>query len=142
MTIITCTFDADTHKVVPIEAAEEIIQAGCLNQQEGSFETYSEWQNSHSSGVVHRIRTFCAGDYKAMIKEAPPYPADTGWIPCSERLPDREGYFDVFVRTSGASIYNGRQADVLYCHSRWQAVLQYGQYVSHWRELPAAPKGE
>ena len=122
---ITCTFDTDTHKVVPIEPTSDMVFA-----------------TTHINNVLDNCDLFPM--LRAAIAAAPPYPADDGWIPCSERLPDREGYFDVFVRSPGESIYNGRQADVLYCDSRWQATLQYGQHVSHWRPLPlpAAPKGE
>ena len=131
MTVITCTINTDTHKVVPIEPTKDQV----YRVQEGA------------DLLPPRIKRI----YKMFIAAAPPYPADVNckeildsWIPCSERLPDREGYFDVFVRSPGESIYNGRQADVLYCDSRWQATLQYGQHVSHWRPLPlpAAPKGE
>ena len=129
MTIITCTINTETHKVVSIEPDNnQVIRAS------------DAWLDGSQKIMLNKARAAL----RTAIAAAPPYPADDGWIPCSERLPDREGYFDVFVRSPGESIYNGRQADVLYCDSRWQATLQYGQHVSHWRPLPlpAAPKGE
>ena len=128
----TVTFDDEQYKVVAIEPEDQVI--------------FKAWLGVNRGHADHEVMR---GLYRAMIAAAPPYPADVNckeiidsWIPCSERLPDREGYFDVFVRSPGESIYNGRQADVLYCDSRWQAALQYGQYVSHWMAIPAAPKGE
>ena len=147
MTIITCTFDDTTHKVVALDATEESIQEGCLNQQEGSFETYSKWQNSHSSGVVQRIRAFCAEDYKAMIAAAPPYPADTGWIPCSERLPDiatpvlalvgKNTYALARVEYDEGWLWSIGGSDLSDVRN-YEADDEY--QPTHWMPLPAAPK--
>ena len=122
---ITCTFDTDTHKVVPIELLKAIDS---LMKCKGRYHTEQNFNALKAAFTEYQAE--------------PPYPADEGWISVDDRLPDREGYFDVFVRSPGESIYNGRQADVLYCDSRWQATLQYGQHVSHWMPLPPAPKGE
>lgn len=69
----TVTFDETKFAIVPIEPTEGMIQAFCLNQQEGDFKTYLAWWNSHSSGTSERIRNYCVKDYRGMIAAAPPY---------------------------------------------------------------------
>lgn len=58
-------------KIVPVEPAEEMIQAACLKQSKEKFASYAEWLDSHSSGVSDRIRDLVAGDYRAMLAAAP-----------------------------------------------------------------------
>ena len=43
MTLRTVTYDETTHKIVSINATEEVIQHMCLKQQEGKFQTYKSW---------------------------------------------------------------------------------------------------
>lgn len=132
---ITCTFDDTTHKVVPLDATESSIQAGCLSQQVWDLETYNEWRNSHSSGVVNKIRALCAKDYEAMIAAAPPYPADTGWIPCSERLPDRNKpclYWHKAITTDHGGF--------IAIADEWRDE-DHLEWATHWMPY-SAPKGE
>ena len=54
-------------KVVPIEPTEEMIQAACLGQSYTIHETYQDWANSCSNGVVEMIRKFEAESYINML---------------------------------------------------------------------------
>ena len=94
----TCTFDPLTHKVVPIEPTNETLEWACLNQSDMPYETYAEWANSHSSGVVDMIRGFIRSDYQSMIAAAPEYPADAKVIHSfiemqSEECPYKKAYY-------------------------------------------------
>jgi Ulp1 family protease len=57
--------------LVPDEPTEAMIQAACLRQSDDVFETYEAWCNSHSSGIVERIRRYLVEDYKIMVAMAP-----------------------------------------------------------------------
>ncbi len=64
-------YDTATHKIVPIEPTEEMIQQGCMTQARDEHATYEDWWNTHSSGVSRIIRDLIAKDYRAMIAAAP-----------------------------------------------------------------------
>lgn len=52
---------------LPLEPTEAMLQAACLNQCDEKFESYEAWRNSHTSGIVERIRGYPIADYKAMV---------------------------------------------------------------------------
>lgn len=54
-------------KVVPIEPTEEMIRAACMNQSSVKFDTYEEWADSLSNGVVSMIRRFEVSTHKSMV---------------------------------------------------------------------------
>lgn len=59
---------AEGYKLVPLEPTEEMIQAGCLSQQATpEYDNYDDWFNSHSGGIVERIRNYLRKDYCAML---------------------------------------------------------------------------
>jgi hypothetical protein len=61
----------DGWKLVPVEPDELSIQAGCLEQSDSYYKSYKKWADSHSSGIVNRLRNLVICDYKAMISAAP-----------------------------------------------------------------------
>jgi hypothetical protein len=66
----------DGYKLVPIEPTEEMLQAGCLSQQATpEYTNYEDWCNSHSGGIIERIKGYLRKDYFAMLDAAPDYPA-------------------------------------------------------------------
>ena len=77
MTLRTVTYDDSTHKIVPIDPTEEMIQQGCMAQARDEHATYEDWWNTHSSGVSRIIRDLIAKDYRAMIAAAPEYQEPT-----------------------------------------------------------------
>jgi hypothetical protein len=61
----------DGWKIVPIEPDELSIQAGCLEHSDNYYKSYKKWTDSHSSGIVNRLRNLVICGYKAMISAAP-----------------------------------------------------------------------
>ena len=60
------------YKLVPLEPTEEMIQAGCLSQQATpEYDNYDDWFNSHSGGIVERIRNYLRKDFRVMLAAAP-----------------------------------------------------------------------
>lgn len=55
------------YATVPVEPTEEMIRAACLAQSTHEYDSYEEWADNHSSGIVERIRTMIIHDYKVMI---------------------------------------------------------------------------
>ena len=63
---------AEGYKLVPLEPTEEMIQAGCLSQQSTpEYDNYEDWCNSHSGGIIERIKSYLRKDYRAMLAAAP-----------------------------------------------------------------------
>lgn len=63
----------------------------------------------------------------------------TRWIPCSEQLPDKSGYYLIACDNPHRGRQNG--IDVSYYQHKaqnWKAV--YNPCVTHWMPLPEAPK--
>lgn len=54
-------------KVVPIEPTEEMIQTSCLAQSSVKYNTYEEWADGLSNGIVEMIRKFENNSYRTMV---------------------------------------------------------------------------
>ena len=71
-------------------------------------------------------------------------PADQ-WIPCSERLPEASGYYEVTVQeitADGTGHINRSFAGYLLSHNRWVTNGMHSYVVTAWREpLPEPYKG-
>ena len=52
---------------LPVEPTEEMIRAACLNQCDEPFDSYEKWADSHTTGIVERIRGYVVKDYKSMV---------------------------------------------------------------------------
>jgi hypothetical protein len=63
----TITYDTETHILIPLVITEELIQTACVQDGEGAFNNYQDWYNSHSSGIVDKIRGYIEDDYKTVI---------------------------------------------------------------------------
>ena len=81
------------------------------------------------------------------------------WIPVTERLPEKDGYYLVAKKIFNNSIYqevlsfakDGRKVDKYDFHRGWKNVWYYYDSecghltidnVTHWMPLPEPPKGE
>lgn len=126
MTIITCTFDDTTHRVVEIEPTDKQIEAMVDYGHKG-----------------FRIM------YMKGIKAAPPYPADdTGWISVDDRLPEIFQMVYAFVPMRASNPFS--TAIMRYSNSYksegnkflFDGVEIDDDVVTHWMPLPPAPKGE
>lgn len=53
--------------MLPTTPTEAMIRAACLNQCDEKYASYEEWCDSHTSGIVERIRNYLIADYKAMV---------------------------------------------------------------------------
>ena len=72
-------------------------------------------------------------DYEA-LKLAIKALEQTKWIPCSERMPEREGWY---LTSLGDKTYGGADVD-MYCKG-W---VKYGTHVLAWMPLPQPYKAE
>ncbi len=78
------------------------------------------------------------GEPRLHIKEPGNYPATPdGWISCSERMPDK--LIPVMVMYE-----DGEMWSAMWNGNRWDDGTEYPDphSVTHWREMPAAPKQE
>ena len=77
------------------------------------------------------------------------------WIPVTERLPEKDGYYLIYGCGGWRGIYgfakDGRKLDKYDFNHRWENVwysynLEHGFSISdaitHWMPLPDAPKGD
>lgn len=76
--------------------------------------------------IVHHARR--------IIEDMPPVTPKARWIPCSERLPEQEGWYLISL---GDKTYGGADVD-MYCKG-W---VKYGTHVLAWMPLPQAYKAE
>lgn len=67
------------------------------------------------------------------------------WIPCSERLPEKTGYYLVCDVTAEYDNIRGRQDVSKYVIGRhgghWYGAI-CGKYITHWMPLPEPPESE
>lgn len=82
------------------------------------------------------------GDIICLIEDQPP--ADQ-WIPCSERLPEASGYYEVTVEeivVDGIERRFRTFAGYLLSHNKWVTSIMHSCVVVAWREpLPEPYKG-
>ena len=71
---------------------------------------------------------FCGKQVIKMLKSLPSVTPKARWIPCSERLPEREGWY---LTSLGDKTYGGADVD-MYCKG-W---VKYGTHVLAWMPLP------
>ena len=125
----TVTYDETKWKLVPKESTFTMAVAGQMES------------NRHSFGTT---QIECI--YKHMLAAAPPYPESNfvesldSWIPVSERLPDHDLFVDVTIRSYKNKEYSQRRVNILFCDSKFNIAQKYGEYVSHWMPMPAAPR--
>ena len=67
------------------------------------------------------------------------------WIPCSERLPEKTGYYLVCDSTAEFDNIRGRQDVSKFVIGRhgghWYGAIR-GEYITHWMPLPEPPESE
>ncbi|MCM7929607.1 DUF551 domain-containing protein [Enterobacter hormaechei] len=63
-----------------------------------------------------------------------------GWVACSERMPETEGHYLVWVVASKLDGYCDHQAMACYQGGEWSN--EFNWLVTHWMPLPAAPQQE
>ena len=72
-------------------------------------------------------------------------PAANQWIPCSERLPEKTGYYLVCDSTAEFDNVRGRQDVSKFVIGRhgghWYGAIR-GEYITHWMPLPEPPESE
>lgn len=129
MNLVTVTVDLDTHAIVPIEPTREQIKKVC-----------DAWIDSTSRMLLNKA---CAA-IKAGIAAAPPYQSEQVWIPVSERLPDhRNSVLCYAVNINGKiNIKNSWLNPIMNSFYVDYAGDEPCEKITHWMNLPAAPKGE
>lgn len=110
--------------LVPVEPTPEMCDVGhigidVLTGVTSDSEYYSTWGDS------------AAKLYRAMLAAAPKAP--DGWIPVSERMPEKDGNYWGWWSESK------RQGPAWFIKSELQAQFQSSE-ITHWRTLPDAPK--
>lgn len=75
-------------------------------------------------------------DRNAMLNQpvSQPYKLREGWIPCSERMPGRDG---AYLTWDGRNVSN-----IPFFFGSWQANQFIARNITHWMPLPAAPGKE
>ena len=127
----TVTFDEKTHAVVPIELTDEMLS---------SITGYNE-PSSYDANIARR-------DYSAALQAAPPYQSEDVlnmvWIPVSERLPDhRNSVLCYAVNINGKiNIKNSWLNPIMNSFYVDYAGDEPCEKITHWMNLPSAPKGE
>ena len=58
----------------------------------------------------------------------------SNWIKCSERLPDEDGYYQVYPRNMGVSSW--------FSGGKFATESLYGLRITHWQLLPEPPEAE
>lgn len=126
--------------LVPVEPTPEMCDVGhigidVLTGVTIDSEYYSTWGDS------------AAKLYRAMLAAAPKAP--DGWIPVSERMPDKAGFYLCW-----GTYFDGAEPDYIpasfFIHptngwSKWEPVEDDCDpncvTITHWQPLPDAPKG-
>ena len=108
------------------------------------FLNYNGTSASLESGIITRVSEHTAeisgnrrAEYK-IIKVNPVKPTmDNAWIPCSERLPDMPGDYQVCTKNEyyGTKNVSKRYFNGDYWSGRWTNI-------THWMLLPAPPEEE
>lgn len=62
------------------------------------------------------------------------------WVACSERMPETEGHYLVWIAASKLDGYCDHQAMAAYHGGKWSN--EFNWLVTHWMPLPAAPQQE
>lgn len=73
---------------------------------------------------------------KGVIRIIASQPPADQWIPCSERLPEEEGYYIVTYNLEGYKVI-----DRTFFSETYGAFMRYGQAVTAWMPLPEPYKG-
>ncbi len=102
-------------------------------------ELISDWeQNSRASGS-HDLDTRYADEHASALRELQRHRAENRWVPVSERLPERNGFYLV----SSSEPWSRPNPFVLeFCdaeypeHAHFRADGAFVGYVTAWRALP------
>ena len=83
----------------------------------------------------------CKESFRRMIDEQPTVYADDNWIPVSERLPEKTGYYLVQLsRKLPNEDYSDRV--VILFNGEEKEFMCYAKLIIAWQSLPEAYKGE
>ena len=89
-----------------------------------------------------RVHVGAPGGARKLMQDAP---AVNRWIPCSERLPEKTGYYLVCDSTAEFDNARGRQDVSKFVIGRhgghWYGAIR-GEYITHWMPLPEPPEKE
>lgn len=120
--------------------AEPVAWKATFTQIDNKYNTFTTMY-SDKAEVERWVRLHEIGDFRAEI--TPLYAAASapvtpdGWISCSERMPDK--LIPVMVMYE-----DGEMWSAMWNGNRWDDGTEYPDphSVTHWREMPAAPKQE
>lgn len=120
--------------------AEPVAWKATFMQIDNKYNTFTTMY-SDKAEVERWVRLHEIGDFRAEITPlyaAPSAPViPDGWISCSERMPDK--LIPVMVMYE-----DGEMWSAMWNGNRWDDGTEYPDphSVTHWREMPAAPKQE
>lgn len=120
--------------------AEPVAWKATFTQIDHEYNTFTDMY-SDKAEVERCVRLYKVGDFRADITPlytAKPVPVTPdGWISCSERMPDK--LIPVMVMYE-----DGEMWSAMWNGNRWDDGTEYPDphSVTHWREMPAAPKQE
>ncbi|HCO8041414.1 TPA: DUF551 domain-containing protein [Escherichia coli] len=142
-------FGLDTNSAIGLQAfklalasleAEPVAWKVTFTQIDREYNTFTGMY-SDKAEVERWVRLHKACDFRADITPlytAKPVPVTPdGWISCSERMPDK--LIPVMVMYE-----DGEMWSAMWNGNRWDDGTEYPDphSVTHWREMPAAPKQE
>ncbi|HAN4550481.1 TPA: DUF551 domain-containing protein [Escherichia coli] len=147
------TYGPGSNVVLPAEEAEELARIALASldaepvawkvtftQIDREYNTFTGMY-SDKAEVERWVRLHKACNFRAEITPlyaAPSAPViPDGWISCSERMPDK--LIPVMVMYE-----DGEMWSAMWNGNRWDDGTEYPDphSVTHWREMPAAPKQE
>lgn len=147
------TYGPGSNVVLPAEEAEELARIALTSleaepvawkvtftQIDREYNTFTGMY-SDKAEVERWVRLHKACNFRADITPlytAKPVPVTPdGWISCSERMPDK--LIPVMVMYE-----DGEMWSAMWNGNRWDDGTEYPDphSVTHWREMPAAPKQE
>ncbi|EFI0579889.1 DUF551 domain-containing protein [Escherichia coli] len=120
--------------------AEPVAWKATFTQIDHEYNTFTAMY-SDKAEAERWVRLHEIGDFRAEITPlytAKPVPVTPdGWISCSERMPDK--LIPVMVMYE-----DGEMWSAMWNGNRWDDGTEYPDphSVTHWREMPAAPKQE
>lgn len=88
----------------------------------------------------HKVRNGIASCRAAMLQAGNSPVTPDGWIPVSERMPEASGRYWCYVEEQNCLGKSYYQWNCSWNGERWWVESDNGGRVTHWMELPAAPK--
>lgn len=126
-------YDADKHSgYVAPKAAAVVVPDLC--SFDGLDKDSKDYETARLVGQVEGWNAFRTAMLQGKTEPvSQPYKLPSGWIKCSERLPEKDGNYWAWWSESK------RQGPAWFIKSELQAQFQSSE-ITHWMPLPAAPK--